>query len=159
MLRTNTVFLRDQLLPVTCGEATSYTLFAQVGVYDAGVVEVWNDTTALYVKYDLSGEWQLNESNLAVEPSLASIPLTGAGGPDAAAFEYGGTHASVDEYTYSIPLTSLGASPGTELYIATNGVIYRPNPGTRQAWADGTRWLPTGDNWGMHFLFIVSHCQ
>jgi hypothetical protein len=159
MLRTNATFLRNQLLPAACGEVTAYPFFAQVGVYNAGIVQVWNDTTTLYVKYDMTDGWVLNETNLAVEQALASIPLNGAGGPAVGEFEFSGSHSAVDAYTYSISLSSLGASSGTGLYIAANGKIYRSDPGTRQAWADGTRWLPTGDHWGMHFLYIVSNCQ
>jgi hypothetical protein len=159
MLQTNAAFLRDQLVPVTCAEVTTYPFLAQVGVYTAGVVQVWNDTTTLYVKYAMASEWVLNETHLAVEPNLGSIPLNGAGGPDVGAFEYESESAQASEYTHSISLSSLGASSGSALYIAANGLVYRPNPGTRQAWADGTRWIPTGENWGMHFLYIVSDCQ
>src|SRR4030067_2937663 len=54
----------------------------------AGTVKVWNDTTYLYVKYELTSEWQLVSTHLHVATSLAMIPQTRSGNPKIGSFEY-----------------------------------------------------------------------
>jgi hypothetical protein len=82
---------------------------------DVGTVSVWNDSTNLYVQYDTTGGWTLEETHLYV----GTVP------PEQAApgqFPY--KHEELGGATsdlYTIPLDSW--TPGAQLFLAAHGVV------------------------------------
>jgi len=79
---------------------------------DVGDVSVWNDDNYLYVKFDTTGNWYMIETNLYIDTSPPSAPIS---------YDYSTPHADVQTYTYSIPLTW---DVGVELYIAAHALVY-----------------------------------
>lgn len=141
-----------------CGEATSVTLLA--GQYtEAGLVTVWNDADSVYVRYSTTDGWQLKETHLAVALDIGGIPSNKSGNPVVGKFAYKTTHeAGVTEYTYAIALADVGATDGSELFIAAHGVVVQAGGGSETAWGEGTRFEDQG-NWGMYFSRDVGACD
>ena len=108
------------------------TLYAGQTI-DVGTVEVWNDATNLYVKYQTTGDWVMTETHLAVATSLEGIPQTQAtgkgknigGNPIPGQFPY--IHedlGGVTEDTYTIPLSEDWEN-ACALYIAAQAEVMR----------------------------------
>ena len=119
-----------------------------------GTVSVWNDGSTLYVKYKTIGDWELTETHVAVNTSLADIPQTKKGNPKVGHFPYKMTHdPSVTDYTYQIDLIW---APGTNVTIAAHAVVQN---GCQEetAWADcgGPNAKFPGNNWATYFTYIV----
>ena len=141
-----------------CGEATNVTLLAGQHT-DAGLVSVWNDADSVYVRYSATGGWELQETHLAVALDVDGIPSNRSGNPVVGKFAYKTVHAAgTTEFTYAIPLADVGATDGSELFIAAHGVVRNVSGGSETAWGEGTRFEDQG-NWGMYFSRNVGACD
>lgn len=143
-----------------CGTPTQVILYAGQTT-NAGSVTVWNDQTNLYVRYQTTGGWVMTESHLAVATTLAGIPQTSTGNPRVGNFPYKTTHnPAVTDFTYTIPLASVGYVPGDNLFIAAHAVVQLPLGGGKvrieTGWGDGTQF--PGKNWAMYFRYLVQPC-
>lgn len=128
---------------------------------DVGDVLVWNDETNLYVKFELTGDWCLLETHVAVGGSAAEIPQTKKENPIPGKFMYTASYSnppceqSTDPYV--IPLEW---EYGDEIAIAAHASVARPIAGCyERVWQIGdvevenatTGWLENyADefNWG-----------
>ena len=108
------------------------------GSIPAGTVTVGNDNVNLYVVFDTTGtDFTISRADVAVATSLAGIPQSG-GQPNLSAFPYRQTFSpEVTTYTFTIPLASIPATPGTMLVIAAHASLDSPTQGHQQAWAAG----------------------
>jgi hypothetical protein len=107
------------LLLSTAAVGVDYPLIAGQN-QTIGHVEVWNDTSILYVKFVTVAPWYMMETHVAVGDSLSDIPVTKKGNPIPGQFEYGSTHSPVLVRQYEIPLAGLGSSLFIAAHAATN---------------------------------------
>lgn len=119
---------------------------------DAGDVLVWIEDCTLVVKYVASGCWRITETHLHVAADLAGIPQTKKGNPIPGQFDYQGSHPSVTEVTYQIPLGSLC---GGSVCIAAHAVVMCGDQ-EETAWGDGIDF--PGRNWAMYFCLTPPDC-
>ena len=100
-----------------------FTLWAGQNI-DAGKVTVWNTEQTLYIKYQTTGNWWLEETHAHVALSVDGIPHS-KGGPIPGKFEFSNTYnPRVQTETYTIPIGDRdGWKDGVDLYIATHCVV------------------------------------
>ncbi len=128
------------------------TLFAGQTI-NAGTVTVFNQGTQLFVRYQLAGDWTLDEAHLAVATSLGGIPQTKSGNPKPGKFPYS---ASFDDGVTTI-LFSVDSSawqPNQPIYIAAHAALRSPTYGSQTGWGAGAGF--PGANWATYFNFTVS---
>ena len=91
-----------------------------------GNVEVWNDDSNLYVKYDLDDQWCLTEYHLDVATSPGDIPQTKKGNPIPGKFTYKDEldYCDKEPLEITIPLDD-SWEPKKQLYLAAHAVVYR----------------------------------
>ena len=120
-----------------------------------GTVSVWNDAATLYVQYETTDNWVINESHLAVETSIEEIPQTKNGNPKPGQFEYSNESVTTD-YTYEIPIewdvntTVFIAAHAEVLLLNETGVVIQEET----AWGDGEQ-FNEGRNWAMYFEYLI----
>ncbi len=140
-----------------CGEATVANLLAGQNI-NVGTVTVYNDVSYLYVTYNTTSNWFLNELHLYVG-DLSGVPKTKTGNPIPGKFPYAASLASnAHEYTFKIPLSTLGDC----FIVAAHAVVVQRNPdcsvmSTETAWGNGTRFVLQG-NWGTYFNVCKAVC-
>lgn len=100
--------------------ATFYLYAAQH--YRVGELQVWRNTTHLFVEYHLDIGYEMSESHLHIATSLDGIPQKN-GNPIPGQFDYKENHDPyVSSYTYMISWDSNWDNQ--ELYIAAHGVVW-----------------------------------
>ena len=118
-----------------------------------GTVSVWNNATTLYVKYETTDSWVINESHLAVNTSSVAIPQTKRGNPQPGQFEFSNESVTTD-YTYEIPNTwntiVFIAAHAEVLLLNETGVVIQEET----AWGEGEQ-FNEGRNWAMFFKYII----
>lgn len=115
---------------------------------DAGVVQVWNDDTNLYIRIVGDG-WEIIDTHVAVEGSWMEIPQTKKGNPIPGKFPYKG------ELSYVIPLSEIN-SDGTGTHIAVHAVVRGTGENCGQeetAWAYRCGGEFPGKNWATYFWY------
>lgn len=135
----------------TCGEATVTPLIAGQHI-NAGTVTVSNDETNLYVTYTTANGWKLTELHLFAG-ACSQIPVNKPGNPIPGQFPYSANPASVNTYTFTIPLAGLEDC----FCVAAHAVVRNSSGGTETAWGQGTRFVQKG-NWAMKFNACKQPC-
>ena len=110
-------------VPTVPEGATKANLMAGQNIL-VGCVYVWNDTDNLYVKYETTNGWCLDETHLAVATSLEGIPQADGGNPPPGQFPY--MHEDLGCVTsdlYIIPLDEFDVECETNLFIAAHAVV------------------------------------
>jgi len=144
-----------------------------------GTVTVDVIGTNLVVTYTITASnWYFLETHLAVALQLSSIPQTKSGNPIPGRFAYTMDHVPPDatgsggttSYTYTIPLSEIGANPGDTVYIAAQAGVGQfawgnwdndaATPDTYGLVLEETAWgqglpFPDAKNWAMYFTFVV----
>jgi len=120
-----------------------------------GTVSVWNDADTLYVQYETTDSWVINESHLAVNTSYKAIPQTKNGNPQPGQFEYSNVSVTSD-YTYEINNTW---DVNATVFIAAHAEVLLLNDtgvGIQEetAWGDGAQ-FNAGRNWAMFFKYVI----
>ena len=135
-----------------CGEATIATLFAGQNI-DVGTVKVWNDEDNLFVKYETTDCWKIDEIHLYVG-DCDEIPQHN-GNPTPGQFPIKESYSEgTNCATFCIPLSELCEC----VCIAAHAVVR--NKCTYQeetAWADGCDF--SGANWATFFKYCVQECD
>jgi len=104
-------------------EPEVYTNWAGSNI-DVGTVTVWNTPETLYIKYDMTGNWWLEETHAHVALKLKDIPQR-YGVPTPDRFEFKDDwHPRVKTCTYAIPVRK-GWNVGVNLYMATHSVVVK----------------------------------
>jgi len=144
-----------------------------------GTVTVDVIGTNLIVTYAITAiDWYLLETHLAVALRLSDIPQTRSGNPTPGRFAYTMDHVPPDaadlggttSYTYTIPLSEIGANPGNTICIAAQANVGQfawanwdndaNTPNTyglvleKTAWSQGLP-FPDAKSWAMYFTFVV----
>jgi hypothetical protein len=123
-----------------------------------GDMKVWNDETAVYVKYEVTAAgWCITETHLEVATSLAGIPQKN-GNPVPGQFSNnsvnGVSSGCVTEHTETTALNHW--TPGTNLFIAAHAKIFSLATGKyATAWGAGIRF--PGKTWATYFLFLPGY--
>ena len=120
----------SQASAITSG--TSVDLIAGQNMV-VGTVTTTNDSTNLYVKYELNANaistgWLITATHLAVSTTRDGIPQTtdknGNKNPIPGKFAYSMNYdPAVTEYEYTIPMASIGANTGTSLFVAAHADV------------------------------------
>jgi hypothetical protein len=124
---------------------------------NAGNIIVTNDATNLYVTYNMTGGWELLETQLYVG-SFEDIPTTPNGNPKIGNFPYKNDSVYfATTYTYTIPLTSLNGDPC--MVVAAHASVGLPDSTgliaqKETAWGAGTR-LTSSGNWAMYSIYCI----
>ncbi|MEJ7611868.1 MAG: hypothetical protein WKF88_11885 [Ferruginibacter sp.] len=131
------------------------TLYAGQTI-NAGEVTVTRDADFIYVTYTTANGWLLTQTHLFVG-ECGSIPVTGSGNPRPGQFPYKTTHNKITSFTYTVPVSKLGAD-GCGC-IAAHAVVVKLNAAgqviqTETGWGDGPRINPTG-NWATRFDYCI----
>lgn len=134
------------------GTTESFTLYAGQNIA-AGTVDVSNDATNLYVTFNLSGDWCMTESHVAVATDPSGIPQTKTGNPIPGQFPYQHSYGScVTTDTYTIPLDTWTA--GTSLDIAAHAALFdTATYAVESGWAGSQDF--SGKNWATYFSYTV----
>lgn len=124
---------------------------------DVGCIQVWECGEFLNVKYVTTGGWCLLETHLhlfADDEYFTDVPHKN-GNPIPGHFDYSGEHECVTEFTYQIPLDTLGPN------IAAHAVV--KNSCTCQeetAWGRnvcGTTFEFPGANWATYLHYAINN--
>lgn len=147
-----------QYCPPCIYDTTSYNFYGGQTIL-VGNVMVTNDSTNLYVTYNTTGGWELEETHLYVGP-LSGLPTNNANTPIPGQFPYSETHASgTTSYTYTIPLSSLNDPC---YIIATHASVSKTDGNGNQqqetAWSDGTP-FPNTNRWGWYNEYCTQTCE
>lgn len=139
-----------------CGDVYEVNLLAGQTI-DAGDVIVYNTKDSVYVTYEVTGTWYLEETHLYVG-THAGVPKSGNGAPIPGQFPKQGTHAvGTKSVTYAYLKSSLPAC----FTVAAHASVKRPNGqgGTQQetGWAAGPRFTQKG-NWATYTSYCVQEC-
>jgi hypothetical protein len=123
-----------------------------------GTVNVWNDVDMLYVRYLITtGEWQINETHLAVEEDKADIPQTRNKNPKPGKFEFSNETRTTD-YIYAIEIRDTWEVNDTVSIAAHAEVVVLNETGAviqdETAWGEGTQ-FNEGRNWAMFFEYTI----
>lgn len=139
----------------TTGCEEVFTLFAGQHI-EAGTITVSNDDTNIYVTYETTGGWVLNETHLYVGDP-AGIPTNGAGNPTIGLFPYNDTHNGVTSYTVTVPI-----DPSLECYAvaahASVSLIQNGVPVQQEtAWGNGNP-INNGGSWATYSDYCLQDC-
>ena len=132
-----------------------------------GYVTVYHQGSAnqyFTVTFTTTGDWVMNETNLAVATSYDGIPQTKSGSPKVGNFPYSGEYdPGLTSVVYTIDLedymdmtqTSTGWRYVGTLYFASHAVVY-----DTEAEREETSWANTGEtfakSWAMYFTISFS---
>ena len=126
---------------------------------NAGNVSVWNTTSrspdTLYIKYQTTGNWWIEETHAHVALTLLGIPHSN-GGPIPGHFEFQDSwNPRVQTCTYAIPFR-YGWNEGVDLYIATHAIVVELDGNgkvkQRQTGWGGDNDFP-GHNWAKYIKY------
>ena len=122
-----------------------------------GKVAVTNDAEHLFIRFTLTGGWQMTESHLAAARVLEGIPQTKTNNPIPGQFPFSAHHEPpVAEYLYVLDLKALDVPPGEEVVIAAHAEVERVEGGAvvqrESAWAAGIQF--EGQNWATYFEYL-----
>lgn len=127
-------------------------------VYDSGDVVVWNNDSHLFVMYDTTDDWCLEETQVHVATSLDDFPQTGNGNPIPGQFDYtNDTHGCADNYTYEIPLSEIPLNDCDTVYILAHANVSKLTPNgdpDQTAWGDGEDF--GGPRWAYYFCYTIA---
>ena len=126
----------------------------------AGEVAVSVVDNELWITYETTEGWTLNEVHAWVGKVLSQMPQTGTGNPQVGRFPYKGHGIADTTYPVTVPLSDLGDNPcGKTFRVAAHASVRtQRHDGTFQtesAWADGER-LVTPGNWATYFEFTLT---
>ena len=142
--------------------AVRYDLYAGKSI-EIGYLEVSNDADSVFVKYvlDASG-WYLTETHLAINDSVAEIPMTKGGSPIPGKFPVGGSYSSSDMINTAEFVFDLGdAADGDILIIAAHAAVVHMSDCTidqcETAWAAEEKGSIqfSGKNWATYVEYEV----
>lgn len=149
-----------------CGQPRVVRLLAHDGRV-LGALTVSNDGNEVVVVYESLGDWELEETHLAVAASLDDVPTTRAGLPQLGRFPLGSDHLpGITRVAFSASLADLAAVPGDALVLVGQAsLVDRNDPSTLEddervgVWAEGTPLSrrPQG-NTGTYFHHGVQAC-
>lgn len=108
-------------LAATAGSPDVYPLAMGATNLQVGTVSVWNDADNLYVRYDASAGYELNEAHLCV--SAAAFPWTP---PGQCPYNAGVLPAGTTSYLFTVPWSDLGfegAPCDALLYLQAHATI------------------------------------
>lgn len=92
---------------------------------EAGSVTIWCTGTTAYLKFDVTGDWWLEQTHVAIAYTVDGIPQTKNGTPIPGDFPYGMTYDPlVKTYTYEIPWED-GWELDDHLVIAAHSVVVK----------------------------------
>jgi len=125
-----------------------------------GSVCISNDDDNLYVKYQTTEEWLLNEAHLFVGKDISQTPTTKKGNPQIGQFPYKQEGINTNYYEFIVPRYSVGAIEcGDQIFFTAHASVQKLiGDGTYQeetAWAEGERFVERG-NWAMFSDYIIS---
>lgn len=160
---TPTTLTKSQIMDMSCGEPTIMTLYA--GQYmDVGTVTVSNDENNLYVTYEVTGEWWLNETHLYVGCEGTTPPLNKSENPVIGDFPFHGEHGNVKNYSFEIPLSEFDCA--TDCFvISTHATVVKLDneeniiqDETAFGCGDDSTPFP-GKRWGCYFDYCLEDCE
>lgn len=134
-----------------CGTPTVVEFYAGQHI-DIGTITVQNDEDNLYVTYSLTGDWTLDETHLYVGP-CDEIPLNGGGNPIIGHFPYSASHNGIQEYTYTIPLSTFDEN----CFCVVAHAAVSNGTQTETAFGYGTEF--PGNRWGWYFEYCIEPCE
>ncbi len=151
-----TILTKDQIENDNCGDLKITTLFAGQHI-EVGEVTISNDEYNLFITYNVTGNWWLEETHLFVGLET-NLPLNGGGNPKIGHFPYHGDHDLTQSYTFTIPLNQL-----EECYvISTHAVVVKKENGditsSETAFGFGENEFP-GNRWGWYFKYCNQECD
>lgn len=150
-----TTGVQDVTPPAGCAPAVSYDLLGGQHIL-VGNLSVLNDETNLYVTYNTTDGWVINEIHLYAG-LLAGTPMNKRGNPIPGQFPYKATFANGrTSYTIAIPLSSL---PDKCYSIAAHAVVTKDGS-SETAWTQDERFANrTGAaNWSGFSDYCTQDC-
>jgi peptidoglycan/xylan/chitin deacetylase (PgdA/CDA1 family) len=110
-----------------------------------------------------STHWWISDSRLAVARTAAEIPKDDAGQPAPWSFPYAGVHEPpVTSYTYTLPLSSVGAQGGAKIVVSAMAGMVHPVDESNYdgAWEWMVMWGVTGSAGSLQTMheYTVTQC-
>ncbi len=146
---------------VNLNQSSEYPLWAGQNI-DTGNLYVSNDAQNLYVSYVTENGWKLKATHMHVATSLAGIPKNKQGVPVPGKFAFSSSHNPyITEYTYQIPLSSLGLSFGQNIVVAAHAEVLkeRPDGSYQQETAFGGNVAGPGNRWWYYATYTIVQPQ
>lgn len=142
----------------SCCQITADTFQVYGGqTIPVGNLIVVNDATNLYVTWEMTGCWELEETHLYVGDA-ANIPTNNANTPIPGQFPYQMTHgAGTTTYTYTIPLAGLPSCYAIAAHASTLNPCSGNGVQQETAWSDGTP-FPNTNRWGWYSNYCTQVC-
>ncbi|MGL5540842.1 MAG: MSCRAMM family protein, partial [Erysipelotrichaceae bacterium] len=130
--------------PYACGLKTIDLIAGQN--YDAGDITIWDDGTNLYFKLVTATGWSFDTLHLDIKDSANLLTNVPGQMPYSQSF-----NPKATQYTFTIPLASIGLGPEETVYFAFHAnLYYSGQDGQRQetGWGNGTP--GGGGGWWMY---------
>lgn len=145
----------------TLPPAQCQTLLAGKSI-TAGQVCVTNDDTYLYVTYETTGDWYLDDLHLFANTSYSLMPVTKTLNPKIGNFPFVIEDLDAQAYTFSLPLGDVGVQnpcDASTVSVAAHAALVRHDAiGTvlqsETGWANGSQIAPKG-SWAMFFTYVT----
>lgn len=145
----------SSLIQETSCEET-FDLFGGQTIW-VGEVSISNDDNYIYVTYNTSGGWVINETHLYIgDPN--GIPSNNAGNPQLGQFPYNESHTGVTSHTIIVPI-----DPNLECYVVAahasvslldeNGIEIQQET----AWSSGNQ-INEGGSWATYSDYCLLEC-
>jgi hypothetical protein len=123
---------------------------------NAGTVTVLNTADSVFVTYQTTGNWKMEQTHLYTG-TLAGAPLAGGGNPQNGQFATSGSFSTpITTVTYGFLSSALPAS----FIVAAHCVVSEYNgarSNTQTGWAAGTSF--NGSNWATYITFTKGTCS
>jgi len=136
----------------------SYPIWAGQTI-NAGTMTIWNDASYFYVKYETTGGWVLNETQVHIDDDLVGDWIHDNGTPVPGQFDYSATHnPPVTMYLYSIPRSYYTYGVGDTILIAAHCVVSNPDyqGGTEQETGWGGDIPGPGPRWWFYMWYTIT---
>jgi hypothetical protein len=150
--------------PTLCGTPTVVPLLAGQ-TNPAGTVEIANDRDDnLYIEFDITAPWMMDQSHVAIADTLAGIPQTRKGNPMIGNFAYQRTHIpAVTSDTYVIPRSALSLDVNGSVVVAAHAALSRLDAAgqivaSETGWAAGQRFAERG-SWATYLSYEFQTCS
>ncbi len=151
-----TILSKDEIEKTSCEDPTVTTLFAGQHI-DVGTITISNNESNLFVTYDVTGNWRLQETHLYVG-SVEDIPLNGGENPKIGHFPYHDTGNLGQSYTFTVPLNFEDC-----FVIVAHAVVEKKENGkttaSETAFGFAKNNVFGGSRWGWYIDYCKQECD
>lgn len=152
----SSILTKSEIEQMSCGESKVVPLMAGQNI-NVGSVTISNDKDNLYVVYETTEHWYLQEVHMYVGPE-SKIPLNGGGNPVIGHFPYSKEDIETQNYVFTVPLSELDDCFSVVTHAVVSRILYGETSQTETAFGCGDKDFP-GNRWGCYTDYCVEECD